>query len=138
MKAHARLYALAILSAFLQASTGICQNGQKDLPVLKGQYLGQTPPGNKSQIFAPGFISTEYGELNSVFSPDGKEFYFSRRGIHGKPSAIMCTRMINNEWTKPAAVDFSGVYDDVDLFIKSEGKSLFINQGKFYHEETKN
>jgi len=113
----------------------LCQNKPEYPGILNGPYLDQVPPGNKSQVFAPGFVSTEAGELNSVFSADGNEFYFSRRGIPGKPSAIMVTRMLNNEWTKPVPVDFSGTYDDVDLFITADGKSMIycsdrtINKG---------
>lgn len=43
----------------------------------KGEYFGQKPPGMTPEIFAPGFISTGKAELNSVFTPDGREFYFA-------------------------------------------------------------
>jgi hypothetical protein len=42
------------------------------------RYLGQTPPGTTTELFAPGIVSTEVVELNSVFSPDGREFFFTR------------------------------------------------------------
>ncbi len=41
-----------------------------DSPVLKGPYFGQKPPGMILEIFAPGFISTDKKELNSVFTPE--------------------------------------------------------------------
>lgn len=41
--------------------------------------IGQLPPGITPEIFAPGFISTENREFNSVFTPDGKEFYYSNQ-----------------------------------------------------------
>ena len=46
-------------------------------PVLKGEYLGQKPPGMTPEIFAPDIVSTPQREFNAAFSPDGKEFYFS-------------------------------------------------------------
>jgi Tol biopolymer transport system component len=52
---------------------------QDDFPILKGPYLGQKPPGMTPEIFAPGIVSTGLDELNSVFSPDGDEFYFCVR-----------------------------------------------------------
>ena len=110
---------IVISSAFIKSHVQ-----QDDLPVLKGPYLGQTPPGNQSILFAGGFVSTESGELNSVFTPDGKEFYFTRRGISGKRPMIMVSRMINDGWTKPGPVDFSGTYSDIDLFISPDGKSM--------------
>ena len=41
-------------------------------------YLGQNPPGNIPQIFAPGVISLNNRfETYPTFSPDGKEMFFS-------------------------------------------------------------
>lgn len=42
------------------------------------RYLAQTPPGTTAELFAPGVVSTEAVELNSVFSPNGREFFFTR------------------------------------------------------------
>ena len=89
-------------------------------------YLGQKPPGNTPELFAPGFVSTEFGELNSVFTNDGKEFYFSRRGIPGKLSTIMVTRLVNGIWSTPESVNFSGIKDDIDLFITADGNSMIF------------
>jgi hypothetical protein len=47
-------------------------------PEPEMRYLGQTPPGITAELFAPGIVSTEAVELNSVFSPDGREFFFTR------------------------------------------------------------
>jgi hypothetical protein len=35
-------------------------------PILKGPYLGQKPPGMIPEIFAPGFISTEFPMICSL------------------------------------------------------------------------
>lgn len=106
-------------------SLGGNTNPQK-VPTLYGLYLGQTPPEKNSKLFAPGIISTGYGELNSVFTADGKEFYFSRRGIPGKPSAIMVSKMINNVWSLPAQVEFTGTYSNIDIFITSDAGSMIF------------
>ena len=113
---------LGFLILFSISLTG--QNQLTNLPVFSGPYIGQTPPGNQSKVFAPAFISTEYGELNSVFTRDGSEFYFSRRGIPGKQSKIMVTRMENDIWTEPEPVGFSTSYSDIDLFITPDGLSM--------------
>ena len=34
------------------------------------------------EVFAPGIISTDLDELCGSFSPDGKSFYFVRRGAY--------------------------------------------------------
>jgi len=100
------------------------QSEQGGFPVLKGPYLGQELPGMTPGLFAPDFVSTKYGELNSVFSPDGKEFYFSRREIPGKPSALMVTRMEGDRWTEPQPLPFSGTYSDIDLFLCPDNQRL--------------
>lgn len=105
----------------------------KDSPKLNGQYLGQKPPGMTPEIFAPAFVSTkEYGELNAVFTKNGNEFYFSRRGVPDKYSTIMVTRQVNGSWSDPEPVNFSGIKDDIDLFITTDGKSMIFcsYQGK--------
>jgi hypothetical protein len=45
---------------------------------LKEEYLGQEPPGLTPVMFAKGIVSTEANELNCVFSPDGRELFFTR------------------------------------------------------------
>lgn len=59
----------------------------------KGPYLGQKPPGMIPEIFAPGIISTAKEELNSVFSLDGREFYFTR--IEGDGDVIYCSEHVD-------------------------------------------
>jgi Tol biopolymer transport system component len=45
-------------------------------------YLNQEPPGSTPKLFAPGIVSLEDRyEFGSVFSKDGKEFYY---GVEGK------------------------------------------------------
>jgi hypothetical protein len=56
----------------LNPSNGFPEEGENDdatnLPILKGPYLGQTPPGMVPKIFAPGIISTGKSEGCSAFS----------------------------------------------------------------------
>ena len=40
-------------------------------------YLGQLPPGTEARAFAPGVVNTAAIELNGVFTPDGREFFFT-------------------------------------------------------------
>jgi hypothetical protein len=64
---------------------------------LEGAYLGQKPPGMVPEIFAPGYISTEKRELNSVFTPNGKEFYFAI-SIPGRGYRMYFTRQLEKGW----------------------------------------
>ncbi len=92
--------------------------------ILKGKYLGQKKPGLSPELFAPGIVSTEKRELNSVFMPDGREFYFTMQTAPMKWT-IMVMKLEKNGWTKPAVTSFSGEYSDVDLFIAPNGKKLY-------------
>jgi len=115
-------YALWVMLCLVSCSAPRPSDGR--LPRLSGGYLGQEPPGLTAQLFAPGFVSTEHGELNAVFANDGQEFYFSRRGIPRTPSAIMVTRRGTPYWTPPEVVDFDDRYSAIDLFITADGRRM--------------
>ena len=42
-------------------------------------YLGEAVPGEQPVLFAPGIVNTPAIELNGVVSPNGQEFFFTRR-----------------------------------------------------------
>jgi hypothetical protein len=91
---------------------------------LEGPYLGQKPPGMIPEIFAPGHISTEKRELNSVFTPDGKEFYFSIS--QGRGYKMYFTRQLEKGWSQPEPVPFSSQKSDVDMCITHDGKRMYF------------
>jgi len=104
---------------FILRPKGSKQSGIKD------EYLGQKKPGLKPEIFAPGIVSTEKNELNSVFSPDGKEFYYAIN-FPSKGYTIMVIAREKNRWTNPEVASFSGEYRDVDMCISYDGRKLFF------------
>ena len=70
-------------------------------PEITGPYMGQKPPGNIPEMFMPGIVSGPYRAHGTVvFSPDGKEAYWSDM-IPGSQST-MEMKMIDGEWTFPA------------------------------------
>ena len=107
---------------------------QNDFPILKGPYLGQKPPGMTPEIFAPGIISTEEKyELNSVFSPNGDEFYYEistttqeekNKGIYFY--IILVSTMKSGVWTKPEIAPFSGTYSTMDMNFSPDGNRLYF------------
>lgn len=52
-----------------------------------------TSPGGTPELFAPGIVSTdEYFEISCTTTPDGNEFYFTRRGGEfGETNTIVVT-----------------------------------------------
>jgi hypothetical protein len=87
-------------------------------------YLGQTPPGMTAQLFSPDFVSTEDGELNSIFSPDFQEFYFTRRGVPTVPPRIMVSRRGPEGWESPESVGFDQRFSAIDLFLAQDGQRM--------------
>ena len=124
-----KLYALLFLMMFVVVTVTLSfpqKNAGKasDFPVLKGPYLGQKPPGMTPEIFAPGIISTKKNELNSVFSPDGREFFFTR--TEGDVDIIYYSEQIDGHWTEPKAASFSGNDSDLDMNFSPDGNRLYF------------
>jgi Tol biopolymer transport system component len=123
---------IIVVFIFSGLSFQICYAGQKaeqstPFSVLHGPYLGQKPPGEKPEKFAPGIISTNAHEFSCAFSPDGKEFYFSRTDKNTKKHAILYTKLGKNGWSQPKKVNN---YDCFEPFVSRDGKRLYFNSWK--------
>jgi hypothetical protein len=75
---------------------------QNEFPALQGPYLGQRPPAQSPELFAPGIISTCSQHSSVYFSRDGKDVYFSR--MLPRPSVIMYMCERNGRWMAPRVV----------------------------------
>ena len=103
-------YHLAIFREFPLAAEKLIKLGvdssAPEFPGLKGQYMGQEPPGDKPEMFLPGIVSGHYIQHGPiVFSPDGKEacwteMYPPREKGYGT-AGVMMMKMINGKWTYP-------------------------------------
>ncbi|WP_254514266.1 hypothetical protein [Aquimarina sp. EL_43] len=67
-------------------------------PPVKDSYLGQKPPGLTPEVFAPGIVSTEHRDLSAFFTPDMKEFYFTRKDVKSKKWSLIVFKFENNRW----------------------------------------
>jgi len=97
-----------------------------DFPVLKGPYLGQKPPGMTPEVFAPGIISTGFGEQNGMFSPDGSEFYFTIAAQPGRHYITFVMKRENDIWQKPEVSSFYASHEGGEAFISPDGNRLFF------------
>ena len=95
-----------------------------DFSSLQGPYLGQRPPGMEPELFAPGFVSTGLDELNSVFSPDGMEFYFAVDV--GPRFALFVSRQEEAGWSAPEVLPFARYHSAVDLAFDAAGERLYF------------
>ena len=78
-------------------------------PARLGPYLGKPAPGDTPRVFAPGIVSlTGSGDYACTWSPDGREFYFTRttRDTGGVKQVIMTSRLERGGWTVPLPVTF--------------------------------
>ncbi len=104
---------------------------QSGFPVLKGSYLGQKPPGDVPELFAPGIVSSVYLEHSSaVFTPDGKELFWSREiNVGQTPRIIVVLHMKqeNGVWIRPELAPFNfneAAYNHINS-ISPDGKRLY-------------
>lgn len=89
-------------------------------------YLGEPRPGTKPALFAADVVNTAEIELNGVVSPDGDEFYFSRR-IGQSFTMFRCLRR-GDAWSAPEPLS---LYPDgeramaVDMALSPDGDRLY-------------
>lgn len=84
------------------------------------EYLGQAPPGDIPEVFAPDVISGKY-MLHGfpTFSPDGTEIYWPVI-----PPKIMFMKFENNSWTSPMEAPFSESNCQAPCF-SPDGKRIY-------------
>jgi len=94
---------------------------QDEFPKLKGPYMGQKPPGLVAEPFAPGIISKEGWELEGVFAPGMKEFYFTTNRKH---ATVIGFRQQNNVWKKYIEFPRTG-----EIVFSPDGKRMYMAKG---------
>ena len=99
-------------------------------PELRGPYMGQKPPGQTPEVFAAGIVSARYGmHSNVVFSPDGREAYWSvmvpPRTAGYSTDRTLVSRLVAGRWTYPTRAVFDGVSLDDVPFFHPDGQHLY-------------
>lgn len=96
-------------------------------PRREGPYLGQRPPGDEPELFAPGVLSTESMEHGpAVFSPGGLAVYWTRAGGDGG-GRIMSMKLEDGRWTPPRSLDLSGRLNEEMPGLSPDGQRLFFD-----------
>jgi len=114
----------------LCATPSLSQTTPTEFPVLKGPHLGQKPPEKTPEIFAPGVVSTPAHEFSCSFTPDGNEFYFTRRDAALNTNVIMVTKLRDGVWTEPAVVPFVENQMSFEPLATPDHKRLYFTWGK--------
>lgn len=102
----------------------LAEEKSKDFPILTGPYLGQKPPGNIPEVFAPGIISTGLNELNAVFSKNRMEFYFCVRNSFA--ATVFSYTCRHNQWSGPKPLPFASRFGEIDVSLSPDGGTLFF------------
>jgi hypothetical protein len=118
---------IIILVLTIKASFG------QEFTDLKGDYLGQTLPGDTPVVFAPGLVSdSTLGHSATFFSPDGNEVYWCTRENQNSQLFTYRMRRINNRWTMPEV--FCPLGDTVhycDPHITPDGKRIIFSSSAY-------
>ena len=70
------------------------------------------------EIFAPGVLVAEDGDaINSVFSPDGMEFYYVVLEDGSPRYNLWSTRITGETWTRPGELRLAGEYEVADIAL---------------------
>jgi hypothetical protein len=97
------------------------------------KYLGQNPPGDVPQVFAPNLVSVKNRiDYGISFSPNGKELAFGVLNLKDESGKIYYSAWMNNRWTEPALASFLGNSSVYLPFFTPDGRSLLYTQ--FQHD----
>ena len=101
---------------------------KSEFPVLTGAYLGQKPPGDEPELFAPGIVSTGIATRDVAITPDGNEIYFCVSVGGFNYSTILVTRQVNGRWTEPEVAPFATHPDYLNFepCISPDGQRFFF------------
>lgn len=103
-------------------------------PVLEGDYMGQKPPGETPELFAPGIVSSIWGlHSTAAFSPDGNIAMWSPMitipGQLYSTGGILMSERKNGCWTAPRFAPFSGDEEaDVPFFSPDRKRVYFMSE----------
>jgi Tol biopolymer transport system component len=89
------------------------------------EYFNQPSPGLTSVIFAPGVVSLpDRFEFGSVFSKNGKEFYYAIN--QNNKAEILTMKREGNGWSKPESLVVHDTYSFNDPFLSPDEKRLYF------------
>jgi len=101
----------------------------KDIPLTgESRYFGEKPPGLIPKLFDPKVVSPEGRFDAGWFSPDMKEFYFTRRDGKDIKRTFFVIRYEQNSWGQESETDIKWPN------FSADGKIMYV--GKEYRERT--
>lgn len=74
-------------------------------------------------------IITQFPNVRDV-ALSGNEVVFSAQSLMGDISALIYVKKINNQWSSPKIISFSGQYFDIEPFFSEDGLTLFFSSNR--------
>lgn len=133
MKNHIIKFSALVFIILLNAcKTEKPSTKEDDSSTTESPYLGQKLPGLIPQPFAPGLVTTLNWEIDGVFTPDLKEFYFIREvgeKEEDKKMEFVAIQYKDGQWQDSVISPRVG-----QPFISPDGKKMHL--GRRYKERT--
>lgn len=130
MKNFNRLLLTAITTLCLYACNTKKQQAIISEPsTTEKPYLGQKLPGLTPEVFASGLVSTAHRDHNAFFSPDMKEFYFTRKDTDTGKWSLIAFKYENKQWKESVVGPRVG-----RPFLAPDGKTMHL--GNKYMERS--
>src|SRR5262245_32553852 len=80
-------------------------------------------------LFAPDLVSTDLDESGGVFSPDGRDFYFTLLAPYTTAprfAMLVVSHFQNGHWNPPQTLPFSGKSLDIAPHLSADGSTLYF------------
>jgi hypothetical protein len=119
--------------ALIALISGCCETRlpvSGEIEIHAGPYLGQSPPGEVPEIFAPGYLPDIGWEHTAImFAGDGTEGFWGRvinPGQSPRVHVIMHARQEDGVWLEPELAPFNvGINSFIDS-VSPDGSRVFF------------
>lgn len=136
---------LAVMLFLTACQTINKQASDQDTPATEASYFGEEPPGLVPKLFDPEIVSPEGLFEGGSFSPDMKEYYFSRKNGKYEKRTFFVIRYENGGWGSESETDIKWPNFSADGTMMYGGKwyrkqtdtgwSELKNQGEFLKDQ---
>ncbi len=118
--------------SFLQPAAAAPASAGKGSLLPGGDYLGQKPPGQEPELFAPGIVDAGMYTRDVAMTPDGKEIYWTATIGSWTLTTIVFSRQVDGHWTSPEVAPFAADphYHTIEPCISPDGKLFFFSSDR--------
>ena len=82
-------------------------------------------------------VFEDYPNVRDItISPDGNEIYFTVDDLKSRIALISYIKKMNDGWSKPQSVSFTGKYRDLEAAFSPDGKRLYFVSNRPLHKDS--